>query len=71
MVGQYQARHGRLPSEIVVHPVALAALAVKQAVAPACNGIPVRCREVKPVPNPSAGKMGVTVIDGVLRNFDL
>lgn len=71
LVAQYQARHQRLPDEIVVHPVALAALALKQSVAPMWKGVPVRCREVKPVTKPTGTKMGVTVIDGVLRNFDL
>lgn len=55
----------------MVHPVALAALALKQSVAPKWKGVPVRCREVKPVAKPTGTKMGVTVIDGVLRNFDL
>lgn len=71
LIDQFQTRHHRLPNEIIVHPVALTALALKQSIAPTWKGVPVRCREIKPVPNPTGNKMGVTVIEGVLRNFDL
>lgn len=59
-----------MPEEIIVHPVALAALALKQSVAPKWNGIPVKCREVKPGKG-EGKKLGVTVVDGALRAFDL
>ena len=71
LVAQYQARHQRLPDEIVVHPVALTALALKQSVAPTWKGVPVRCREVKPVLKPTGTKLGVTVVESALRGFDL
>lgn len=70
LVNQFQERHQRMPEEIIVHPVALAALALKQSVAPKWNGIPVKCREVKPGKG-EGKKLGVTVVDGALRAFDL
>ena len=78
MVQQFKERHGQLPEEIIIHPVALAALAIKQSIAPKWNGIPVICRDVKPYVDATRfggregnTKLGVTVIDGVLRGFDL
>lgn len=70
LVNQFQERHQRLPEEIVVHPIALTALALKQSVAPKWNGIPVKCREIKPGKG-EGKKLGVTVVDGALRAFDL
>lgn len=71
LIQQYQKRRNRLPDEIVVHPVALAALALKESVASVWQGIPVKCREIKPVANPTGLKLGVTVLKGALRGFDL
>lgn len=71
MIKQYQDRHHRLPDEIIVHPVALAALALKKSVAPRWNGIKVKCRLVKPGPCFSPRRLGITVYDGALRGFDL
>jgi hypothetical protein len=71
LVQQFQARHQQLPEEIAIHPVALAALAIKRSVAPKWNGIPVKCREVKPTDKPTGRVLGVTVVDGALRGFDL
>ena len=76
MVQQFKDRHGQLPEEIIIHPVALAALAIKQSLAPKWNGIPVICRDscgfpVAPTGGEGNTKLGVTVIDGVLRGFDL
>lgn len=71
LVEQFQKRHSRLPEEIVVHPVALAALAIKQSIAPHWKGIPIKCRDVKPVAKPVGNRMGITIISGALRNFDL
>ncbi len=73
LVDQYRQRHSREPDEIVVHPVALAALTIKQSVAPKWNGIPVKCEVTKPVgaEDITGRKMGVTVINGALRAFDL
>lgn len=71
LVAQFQDRHGRPPEEIIIHPVALAALALKQSAGPRWNGIPVFCLEVKPLAKASGVKLGITVIDGALRGFDL
>lgn len=71
LVNQFKEQHQRLPDEIVIHPVALAALALKKSVAPLWNGIPVKCRVVKPSAQSSTRKLGVIVKDGALRGFDL
>jgi len=71
LVNQFIDRNKKLPEEIVVHPVALAALALKHSVAPLWNGIPVKCREIKPEATASPTKLGITVVDGALRAFDL
>ena len=68
---QFREQHQRLPDEIVVHPVALAALTLKRSVAPKWNGIPVTCRVVKPHAKASCRALGVTVVDGALRGFTL
>ncbi len=71
LVNQFKTRHGgKTPKEIVVHPVALAALALKQSIAPRWNGIPVVCREVEPE-KIGGENLGITVYDGVLRGFDI
>jgi hypothetical protein len=44
MVRRFLAVHGRLPDKIVVAPVALVALGLKQSVAPVWEGVPVECR---------------------------
>lgn len=71
LVNQFKERHQRLPEKIIIHPVALAALAVKKSVAPLWNGIPVSCREVQPSAKNSGRALGVTVFKGALRGFDL
>lgn len=72
LVNQFKARHdGKMPKEIVVHPVAVAALALKQSVAPRWNGIPVSCREIKPEKQSNGVSLGITVYDGALRGFDI
>lgn len=71
LISQFQEKHHRLPEEIVVHPVALAALAIKQSVAPKWNGIPLKCREIKPGASLNPTKLGITVVDSALRGFDL
>jgi hypothetical protein len=43
---------------------------LKQSVAPKWNGIPVKCRQIKPGKG-EGKKLGVTVVDGTLRAFDL
>jgi hypothetical protein len=45
MVGQYQQRHGRLPRQIVLTPLALLALAIKDSAKPVWQSVPVVCRE--------------------------
>jgi hypothetical protein len=71
LVNQFIDRNKKLPEEIVIHPIALAALAIKQSVAPLWNGIPVKCREIKPEATASPTKLGITVVNGALRGFDL
>ena len=73
MLEQYRERNNRLPQEIQVHPVALLALTAKQEIAPQWNGIPVKVREVAPAGEleKPARFLGITVIDGALRCFDL
>ena len=71
MVQQFTLKHGRLPREIVVHPVALAALALKESIAPRWMGITVRVAEVTPGPAIEGTSLGVYVSDGALRSFDL
>lgn len=71
MVNQYKARHKCLPKQIVIHPVAVAALALKRSLAPTWNGIPVVCREIEPKTTTNSEALGITVVDGVLRGFDL
>jgi len=71
LVNQFKERHNHPPDEIVIHPIALAALAIKQSVAPLWNGIPVKCREIKPDAKASNRKLGITVVAGALRGFDL
>ena len=68
---QFQQKHQCLPTEIVIHPVALAALAIKQSVAPKWQGIPVKCQEIEPGAESTGNRMGVTVVEGALRAFDL
>lgn len=71
LVDQFEKRHQRPPDEIIVHPVALVALALKQSVAPKWRGIPVTCLEVKPRAKSSGRKLGITVLNGALTGFDL
>lgn len=70
LINQFEAKHGKKPTEIVVHPVALAALAVKGSLAPKWNGIPVSCAEVAPT-RKNSNRLGITVVRGALRGFDL
>lgn len=46
MVKQYQQRHGHLPQQIVLTPLALLALALKDSVKPRWMSVPVVCREI-------------------------
>ncbi len=72
LVEQFKQRHnGKAPEEIVIHPVALAALALIQSIAPVWNGIRVRCYPVKPDKKVSNVRLGITVYKGALRAFDL
>ena len=70
MLAQYTARHDRMPGAICVHPVALVALALKESIAPVWAGIPVRVREIQPG-GPHTGSLGISIIDGALRSFDV
>jgi hypothetical protein len=71
LVKQFQDQHQRLPQEIVIHPVALAALALKRSIATRWNGIPVICKEIKPDAKASGMRLGITIVDSALRGFDL
>jgi hypothetical protein len=46
MVQQFTQRHGQLPRQIVLTPLALLGLAIKRSVAPSWCGVPVVCREI-------------------------
>lgn len=73
MVGQFQTRHQRLPEKVVVDPAALVVLTFRRSVSPKWAGIPVTCREIAP-PEQLSGPpnaLGVGVVDGELRSFDL
>ena len=70
LLAQYQERHGQMPAEIVVHPVALAALAMRRSVARTWQGIPVKVAACHPA-GVHTGSLGVIVADGALRGFDL
>jgi len=50
LVEQFRAKHNRMPSRIIVDPLALVSLGLRRSVAPFWNGIPVECREVIPAP---------------------
>jgi hypothetical protein len=46
LVNQFERRHGLLPQQIVLTPLALLALAIKGSVAPTWLSVPVTCREI-------------------------
>ncbi len=79
MLDQFQSRHHRLPSEILVDPLALIALALKRSLAPSWRGIPVHCREIKPKPlSGPATRLGIWLYvdaknpqDAALQSFDM
>jgi hypothetical protein len=71
MIQQYQAKHNRLPLQVLVHPVALTALALKKSALPMCDGVPIVCREVTVAPAVDSLRLGITVIDGAIRTFDI
>ena len=79
MVSQFQAKHKRLPSRIVVDPLALVALGLRRSVAPIWNGIPVECRDISPeAPKSTPTALGVCVqtdprnkAEAYLQAFDL
>jgi hypothetical protein len=50
LVEQFRARHHKMPSRIVVDPLALVSLGLRRSIAPVWNGIPVECREINPAP---------------------
>ena len=71
MIHQFEKKHQRAPLEIHVHPVALTALALVESVSPCWRGIPVRVLEVKPSASNTGKYLGISVIGGALRCFDL
>ena len=66
LVEQFNKRHGHLPRQIVLTPLALLALAIKGSVAPSWLSVPVTCREIdenEATDDPSLGKaLGVFVL---------
>lgn len=73
MVDQFQARHQRLPEQILVDPVALVVLGYRRSVAPKWKGISVKCRELtRPRKKAEApNTLAVIAHGGQLRSFDL
>lgn len=72
LIDQFQAKHGRLPRQILVHPEALVVLAARQSVGPVWNGIQVRCVEISP--GPVAGPvqdLGIVIHEGAVQGLDL
>jgi hypothetical protein len=47
MVDQFYERHGRAPLKIVVSPLALVALGLRNGVKTFCHGVQVECRAFK------------------------
>lgn len=52
MLQQFQTRHRRLPSRIVVDPEAAVLLGARRSLAAFWNGVPVTCRKVDPKAKP-------------------
>lgn len=72
MVQQFQAKHRRQPERILIDPLALVVLSKRRSVASAWNGIPVECREVKPVPPKGpVNALGVYLWEDALRSVDV
>jgi hypothetical protein len=65
MVAKFRERHDRLPARIVVAPVALIALGLKQSLTPVWDGIPVECRLFKEEEVASRHEKGDATILGV------
>jgi hypothetical protein len=71
LIEQYQAKHNRLPVEIILHPLTLPVLAKRRCLSPTWKGIPIICRELEipaKVENPT--RLGIVIHDGYLRCFD-
>jgi len=72
MVQQFQDKHHRAPDRILIDPLALVVLSKRRSVAPRWNGIPVECREVKPVlPQGQVNALGVCLWEDNLRSVDV
>ena len=62
LVEQFRAKHNRMPTRILIDPLALVSLGLRRSVAPFWNGIPVECREVSPAkPGSTPMALGVCV----------
>ena len=70
MLHQYVNKHNEWPGTIYIHPVALVALSIEESVAPVWAGIPVKVQEIQPGA-PHTGSLGISVVDGALRSFDV
>ena len=72
MVDQFQARHQRLPTQILIDPPALVVLTKRRSVSPTWRGIPVKCQEIKAdLQRGTAASLGVVILDGALRGVDI
>lgn len=74
MVEQFRQEHNQAPREIVVAPVALLALGIKQSVMPFWDNVPVKCRlfeESEVVEVGTGTRLGVFVYKGDLRACEL
>lgn len=79
MLQQFRQKHRRNPKHLVVVPLAMLALAIKQSLAPEWEGIPVVCREVAEHEVAQPGETAVSLAvfvnpehdQGVLRSCDL
>ena len=73
MVSQFQKQHQRLPDKIVVSPAALTVLTFRRSASKTWAGVSLICRDIG-LPDKKADKanaMGVILVDGALRSFDL
>jgi len=72
MVNQFQARHQRLPTQILIDPPALVVLTKRRSVSPTWRGIPVKCQEIHAdLQKGTVNGLGVVILGGELRGIDL
>ena len=72
MVQQYAEKHGKLPKQIVIDPLALIVLTHRKSIAPKWRGIPVVCRELQTrKPEGVCNALGIVAFRGDLRALDV